>query len=181
MASKIYTKTGDKGETALFGGTRLPKHHARIEAYGTIDELNSWIGLINDLIREDLVNDTLLKIQRELFVLGSILAGGENPGPYIPNLNKDVIELLEIEIDRMEKFCPPLKNFILPGGHPTLSQIHIARCVCRRAERRTTALMEVEKADMNIVVILNRLSDYLFVLARFIGCKNNIPEVIWKA
>jgi len=180
MAGKIYTKTGDKGQTALFGGKRLPKHHLRIESYGTIDELNSWLGLINDQISDVHINSVILKVQHDLFVVGSILASGEEPGPYIPEFDTASIELLENEIDLMDQECPPLKNFILPGGHPHISNIHISRCVCRRAERRLTALQENEKVPMELIVFINRLSDYLFMLARFIAHKMDIPEIPWK-
>ena len=180
---KIYTKTGDKGSTSLIGGTKVPKSHLRIEAYGTVDELNSYIGLCRDLLTDEPGRTTLQEIQDRLFTIGSTLATDpeKEPRMKIPDLKEEDIQFLESEIDRMNDIVPPLKSFILPGGHPAVSQIHIARCVCRRAERCTVRLdldgMHIE----NIVIkYLNRLSDYLFMLARYIAHDLGVKEIAWK-
>ena len=184
---KIYTKTGDKGTTALFGGTRVPKYHLRIESYGTVDELNSYIGLIKDQeIHQDLKN-SLLKIQNELFTLGAMLAtppeketlksGKERLN--IPKIDESSIQFLENEIDMMNEELPKMTHFILPGGHQTVSFCHIARCVCRRAERLSVALNDEEIINQNILKYLNRLSDYLFVLARKLSKDLQIEEIKW--
>jgi cob(I)alamin adenosyltransferase len=177
---KIYTKTGDKGLTSLIGGTRVAKHHPRIESYGTIDELNSYIGLISD---QDIASgDKLIlkEIQDRLFTIGSALASDpEKSKMKIPDLRIQDIELLESEMDRMNNTLPDLKHFILPGGSNAISYCHIARCVCRRAERLTVQLSTESFVDENVMVYLNRLSDYLFVLARMIGFEQRIPENQW--
>ncbi len=190
MAMKIYTKTGDKGTTSLIGGTKVSKSHLRIEAYGTVDELNSHIGLCKDLLTDEQGKKILLEVQDRLFTIGSSLACDpiKEPKMRIPDLLETDVELLEKEIDRMDKIIPPMKNFILPGGHPTLSQLHIARCVCRRAERCCVRLeleslsdgqggLEVEEI---IIKYLNRLSDYLFVLSRYTGHQMKAEEIPWK-
>ena len=184
---KIYTKTGDKGKTSLFGGTRVPKYHLRIEAYGTVDELNSYIGLIRDQKMDSHNTKILLKIQNELFTLGSMLAtppekeilksGKERLN--IPKITEESIELLEKEIDKMNESLPPMSNFILPGGHTTVSFCHITRCICRRAERITTLLNDESTINPNILMYLNRLSDYLFVLARKLTIDNEAQEIPW--
>ena len=184
---KIYTKTGDKGKTSLFGGTRVPKYHLRIEAYGTVDELNSYIGLIRDQKIDAHATEILLKIQNELFTLGSMLA--TPPDKEILKSGKDrlnitkitatSVELLENEIDQMNEFLPPMSHFILPGGHTTVSFCHITRCICRRAERITTLLNEESTINPEILVYLNRLSDYLFVLARKLTIDNQAQEIPW--
>jgi cob(I)alamin adenosyltransferase len=183
MASKIYTKTGDKGTTSLIGGTKVPKSHLRIEAYGTVDELNSYIGLCKDLLSDEAGKKTLQEIQDRLFTIGSSLACDpiKEPKMRIPDLKETDITLLEKEIDRMEEQLEPMKFFILPGGHTTLSQLHIARCVCRRAERCCVRL-ELESLEVEAIIIkyLNRLSDYLFVLSRYTGHQLNISEIPWK-
>lgn len=181
MAFKIYTKTGDKGETALLGGTRVPKNHIRIEAYGTVDELNSWIGHIKDEIEDDKKSE-LYQIQNYLFTLGSHLATTKSKEVKmsLPALDRNELLVLETGIDSMEKNLPALTNFVLPGGDATASKIHIARCVCRRAERISVALNQSEKIDDSIIKYLNRLSDYLFVLSRYILNKNKGAEVIWQ-
>jgi len=181
MAFKIYTKTGDKGDTALLGGTRVPKNHIRIEAYGTVDELNSWIGNIKDEINMER-KDELFQIQNYLFTLGSHLATTpvKEVKMSLPPLDSNEIILLETAIDTMEKSLPALTNFVLPGGDATASKIHIARCVCRRAERVSVALIQEEELDESIIKYLNRLSDYLFVLARYTLQKNEGMEVIWE-
>ena len=184
---KIYTKTGDTGKTSLFGGTRVPKYHIRIEAYGTVDELNSYIGLIGDQKIDPHTSDILLKIQHELFTLGSMLAtppekkilksGKERL--KISKISDESIALLENEIDKMNKSLPEMTHFILPGGHTTVSYCHIARCICRRAERITTQLNDESSIEPRILVYLNRLSDYLFVLARKLTYDNNTEEIKW--
>jgi cob(I)alamin adenosyltransferase len=179
---KIYTKTGDKGQTSLIGGTRVPKHHIRIESYGTVDELNSWIGLIND---QDIAQESktiLSEIQDRLFTIGSSLASDpEKSKMKIPDLHASDIELLENQIDKMNEVLPEMRHFILPGGHTSISYCHLARCVCRRAERNVIHLHETEYVNEMVIVYLNRLSDYLFVLARFIGHQLNVNEIAWKA
>jgi len=183
MAMKIYTKTGDKGTTSLIGGTKVPKSHLRIEAYGTVDELNSYIGLCKDLLTDEQGQKILLEVQDRLFTIGSSLACDpiKEPKMRIPDLKETDIELLEKEIDRMEETLPPMKNFILPGGHTTLSHLHIARCVCRRAERCCVRL-ELESLEVEEIIIkyLNRLSDYLFVLSRYTGHQLKTEEIPWK-
>ncbi|WP_407323946.1 cob(I)yrinic acid a,c-diamide adenosyltransferase [Tenacibaculum maritimum] len=184
---KIYTKTGDKGTTALFGGTRVPKNHLRIECYGTVDELNSYIGLIRDQqISKDIQND-LLKIQNDLFTLGAMLAtppeketlknGKERLN--IPKINHTSINFLEKQIDHINKALPQMTHFILPGGHQTVSFCHISRCICRRTERLAVALNEEEAINNDILMYLNRLSDYLFILARKLTQDLSAEEVKW--
>ena len=183
MASKIYTKTGDNGSTALIGGTRVPKSHLRIEAYGTVDELNSYVGLCKDLLTDEYNRNLLQEIQDRLFTVGSSLACDpvKEPKMRLPDLMETDITLLENEMDRMNEQMTPMKFFILPGGHPTLSHLHIARCVCRRAERCCVRLQEENDEVAPIVIkYLNRLSDYLFVLTRFTGHLLNVPEIAWK-
>jgi cob(I)alamin adenosyltransferase len=183
MAIKIYTKTGDKGTTSLIGGTKISKSHLRIEAYGTVDELNSYIGLCKDLLTDAKGQKILLEVQDRLFTIGSSLACDpiKEPKMQIPDLNETDVVLLEKEMDQMNEIIPQMKSFILPGGHPTLSQLHIARCVCRRAERCCVRL-ELENLEEESIIIkyLNRLSDYLFVLSRFTGYQLNIAEIPWK-
>jgi cob(I)alamin adenosyltransferase len=178
---KIYTKTGDKGQTSLIGGARVPKYHLRIEGYGTIDELNSWVGLIRDQnIPQDLIN-VLLEVQDRLFTIGSLLASDPEKGKMkLPELVDGDIQLLENEMDRMENSLPPLKSFVLPGGHQTVSYIHIARCVCRRAERLVVHLSAENEVDTKISIYLNRLSDYLFMLSRYVAQELKAPETPWK-
>ena len=183
MAIKIYTKTGDKGTTTLIGGTKVPKSHLRIEAYGTIDELNSYIGLCRDLLKDEASRKILLEVQDRLFTIGSSLACDpiKEPKMRIPDLKSADVALLENEIDRINDELPPMKSFILPGGHPTVSQIHIARCVCRRAERCCVRL-ELESLEVEPIILqyLNRLSDYLFLLSRYAGKMLDTPELPWK-
>ena len=177
---KIYTRTGDTGTTALYGGMRVAKHHSRIEAYGTIDELNSYLGLVASLLENSPQVAVLSNIQQELFVLGSHLAVQPNkPGLKLPELKAETVEILENEIDRMDAELAPLKFFILPGGSALVSQIHIARCISRRAERACTLVQESEQVNPLIVQILNRLSDYLFTLARHAGAQNGVAEIPW--
>lgn len=183
MSMKIYTKTGDKGTTSLIGGTKVPKSHLRIEAYGTVDELNSYIGLCKDLLTDKQGQKILLEVQDRLFTIGSSLACDpiKEPKMRIPDLKEKDVELLEKEMDRMNEIIPPMKNFILPGGHTTLSHLHIARCVCRRAERCCVRL-ELESLEVEAIIIkyLNRLSDYLFILSRFAGHQLKVKEIPWK-
>lgn len=184
MAFKIYTKTGDLGKTSLIGGTKVAKSHLRIESYGTVDELNAHIGLVNDMIGDSKTNSMLREIQDRLFTIGSSLAcdPDKETGMKIPDLEEKDIENLEHEIDRMNDGLPEMKSFILPGGHITVSNIHIARCICRRAERICVQLQENSLfVDPLVIKYLNRLSDYLFVLSRFIGQLLQVPEIPWKA
>ena len=177
---KIYTKTGDKGLTSLIGGTRVPKHHLRIESYGTVDELNSYIGLIRDQDITERDKDILKHIQDRLFTIGASLAADpEKSKMVIPDLHDEDIELLEHEMDIIDAQLPTLKHFILPGGSNAISFCHIARCVCRRAERITVHLAEESPVDEKVNIYLNRLSDYLFTLARKIGDEQCIPENKW--
>ena len=180
MAFKIYTKTGDRGETSLFGGKRLPKNHIRIEAYGTVDELNAHIGLVRDGLNLEHPRQVLKEIQDRLFTIGANLASDPSKDLPTPDITEQDIQLLESEMDDMEKELVPLKNFILPGGHPLVSQCHIARCVCRRAERITVALNQNEMVQAVIIKYLNRLSDYLFVLSRRIAKELCVAEINWK-
>jgi cob(I)alamin adenosyltransferase len=184
MAQKIYTRTGDKGTTSLIGGTKVPKSHLRIEAYGTVDELSSWIGLCKDLLGELPQEQAVLQeVQDRLFTLNSSLACDPEKEPKlrIPDLQESDVSLLEKEIDRMNEAMPPMKSFIVTGGHPVISQIHITRCVCRRAERCCVRLeMESEEVEPVIIKYLNRLSDYLFVLARYVAHQWQVPEIPWK-
>jgi len=194
MALKIYTKTGDKGSTVLIGGTKVPKSNIRIESYGTIDELNSFIGLLNDHLGGLLITNpqagafpgipALLKeIQDRLFTIGASLACDPEKEPKlkIPDLRKEDVELLEKEMDLMNEVLPPMKSFILPGGHVAVSTAHVARCVCRRAERICVHMQEEQQYIEPIVLqYVNRLSDYLFVLARYIALGLQTPEIPWK-
>jgi cob(I)alamin adenosyltransferase len=184
---KVYTKTGDKGTTALFGGTRVPKDHIRIDSYGTVDELNSYIGLIRDQEFNQHYKDILIEIQDRLFTVGAILAtppekevlkNGEKRLQNLGIIESD-IQLLENEIDNMEDSLPPMTHFVLPGGHTTVSYCHIARCVCRRAERLAVQLSHEEPINEYAIKYLNRLSDYLFVLARKLSHDLQAVEVKW--
>lgn len=179
---KIYTKTGDKGQTSLIGGTRVPKFHPRIEAYGTIDELNSYIGLIRDQDIAPHFKEVLLEIQDRLFTAESLVAldPASQTDIKLPQLLDNDIELLEKEIDAMNEELPALKSFILPGGHPIVSYCHIARCVCRRAERLIIRLNHAQPVPDKVIPYLNRLSDYLFVLARRLGKDFFALETHWK-
>ena len=184
---KIYTKTGDKGTTGLVGGTRLPKHNLRIECYGTIDELNSYLGLIRD--QEILKNHktTLLEIQNQLFVIGSLLATDpkllkddtQRKRFGINFLNPEAITFLETEIDAINRELPPMTHFILPGGHQTVSFCHIARCICRRAERTISELSIEQPTQPEVLIYLNRLSDFIFVMARKLSKELKVDEIKW--
>jgi len=179
---KIYTKTGDKGQTSLIGGTRVPKYHPRIEAYGTVDELKSYIGLIRDQDISDNIKSLLLEIQDRLFTIESQLAHDPETklNSPLPELFESDISTLESAIDEMNEVLEPLSSFILPGGHVAVSHCHVARCICRRAERITTQLSEDHPVNPLNIKYLNRLSDYLFVLARKTGKDLNAPETLWK-
>jgi len=184
---KVYTKTGDKGTTALFGGTRVPKHHIRIDSYGTVDELNSFLGLIRDQKIDPRSTEILIHIQNKLFTVGAVLATDPEKMTLksgkdrlnIPRISEEDVTLLETEMDAMNDHLPPMTNFVLPGGHPTVSYCHVARCVCRRAERLATALYEQEPFDAHTLKYLNRLSDYLFVLARKLSHDLQADEIKW--
>ena len=178
---KIYTKKGDDGSTSLLGGKRLNKNHVRIEAYGTIDELNSFMGLLRDQKVNSERSDDLIHIQEVLFTIGSNLAvePGENKFK-LPEVTQDDMDRLESAIDKMEENLEPMKNFVLPGGHESVSIAHVCRSVCRRAERQLISLSEVTEVLSIIKVYLNRLSDYLFVLSRKISLELNAKETPWK-
>jgi len=183
LSVKIYTKTGDEGFTGLIGGTKVLKSNFRIESYGNIDELNSHLGLLGDYITDRDIKKVLCEIQNNLFVIGSQLACDDNKDikMQLPELKENDVLLLEEEIDRMNEELPALTHFILPGGHILVSCIHISRSVCRRAERSCVNLKEQDLfIEPLILQYLNRLSDYLFVLARYIGKQLNVEEVIWK-
>ncbi len=177
---KIYTKTGDQGQTSLIGGTRVPKHHLRIEAYGTLDELNSYIGLIAVQEVNDVDKSFLKEIQDRLFTIGASLASDpEKSKMKIPDLLESDILILEEKMDDMNTVLPELKNFILPGGNNLVAFCHIARCVCRRAERLAVALQEESFVEEKVLRYLNRLSDFLFVLSRKFNQDSGLPETTW--
>lgn len=179
---KIYTKTGDKGLTSLIGGTRVPKYDLRIESYGTVDELNSYIGMIRDQKIDDYQKEILKEIQDRLFTIGAALASDPDKSKMtIPDLKEADIEMLEKNMDKMNEVLPDLKHFILPGGDQAVSFCHIARCVCRRAERITVHLSEESFVEEKVIIYLNRLSDFLFVLARKLAFDGNLPENVWIA
>lgn len=184
---KIYTKTGDDGTTGLIGGTRVKKHHIRIESYGTVDELNSWLGLIRDQDIDMHIRGVLTQIQEKLFIIGAILATDPEKAVLkngkkrlnIPEIKDADIKILETEIDTMEATLPQMTHFVLPGGHTTVSYCHIARTVCRRAERMCTLLNENAPFDERLLTFINRLSDYLFVLARKLSLTLKAVEIKW--
>ncbi len=177
---KIYTKTGDTGKTSLLGGKRVSKADLRIDAYGTVDELNAFIGLLRDQEINYKREYLMKEVQDRLFTIGSVLASEPGKSVKHPDLHEEDLDVLEKEIDQMEALLPPLRNFVLPGGHQVVSFCHLARTVCRRTERCIIALMEVEEVDEIIIKYLNRLSDYLFVLGRLISKELGIEEVTWK-
>ena len=177
---KIYTKTGDKGTTSLLSGRRVDKYHPRINAYGTIDELNSWVGLLREYAGVETKRE-LIAIQETLFSMGSHLAAEPGTQTFpLPALDNGQIVALEMAMDRMNESLPELRSFILPGGHISVSHCHIARTVCRRAERHVVELAGVDEIPEFIVVFLNRLSDYFFVLARKFAADNHAEEIPWK-
>lgn len=179
---KVYTKTGDDGTTGLVGGNRVKKYDPRLEAYGTVDELNACIGVIRSYSIPEEISDLLIQIQNKLFNIGSRLASDEKGDALTANLaiKYEDIELLEKEIDKLEESLPELRNFILPGGELSMAQCHMARTVCRRAERRIVEFAEHSPVQSEIIKYLNRLSDFLFVLARKLGNSNGAEETIWK-
>jgi cob(I)alamin adenosyltransferase len=177
---KIYTKTGDKGETSLVTGTRVPKYHPRIDAYGTVDELNSYIGMIRSYPIDDLTKSLLVSIQNHLFNIGCNLSQDDKPIQFtLPKITESDIERLEKEMDRLNETLPPITHFILPGGHPLVSFCHIARTVCRRAERIIIRLATETEVDVLIIKYINRLSDYLFVLSRKLSIDFQAEEIQW--
>lgn len=183
MPAKIYTKTGDKGQTSLIGGTKVPKNHLRIESYGTVDELNAWTGMLNDQFSHIPTRETLREVQDRLFTIGSSLATDTQKESklMLPDLKESDVTTLENEIDAMNAQLPELRSFILPGGHIAVSTAHIVRCVCRRAERCCVAMTVVEmEVDPLVIKYLNRLSDYFFVLARFIAFTYQVEEMPWR-
>ena len=183
MAIKIYTKTGDLGTTSLIGGTKVPKSHIRIDTYGTVDELNSWIGVVSDYTPDEQIKAVLKEIQDRLFTVGSSLACDPDKEPLmkIPDLKESDIEFLEQQIDQMNTQLPAMKFFVLPGGHLAISQSHVARCVCRRAERCCVNMQEQDIfVEPLVIKYLNRLSDYLFVLSRYLGHQMGVAEIPWK-
>ncbi|MGW8122279.1 cob(I)yrinic acid a,c-diamide adenosyltransferase [Roseivirga echinicomitans] len=178
---KIYTKTGDSGTTSLLGGTRVSKAHLRIEAYGTVDELNAFLGVLRDQPVNEKRLDLLKQIQDRLFTLGAELATDPQKNKVVkPDLLLSDVELLEKEMDEMEKGLEPLRNFILPGGHPSVSFAHVARCVCRRAERNCIALNDESPVDALVIQYLNRLSDFFFMLGRKMAQELGIEELKWE-
>ena len=178
---KVYTRKGDDGTTTLYGGKRIKKHHLRIEAYGTVDELNAHVGHLRDHCEEERLLEFLLEIQNDLFNIGSHLATVDpNMKKNLPKLTETLITKLEVEIDTYDELLPPMKNFVLPGGHPVVSQAHIARCVCRRAERISIELAEDEEIHEHVIPFLNRLSDYLFVLSRKLTHDLGVEEIPWR-
>ncbi len=177
---KVYTKRGDDGDTGLLGGQRVRKDHIRVEAYGTVDELNSSIGFLRDSIAWSHQREILLKIQNVLFEVGSSIATSETSSKDFNGLGTEPVAVLENAIDKMEEDLPRLKHFIIPGGHPVVSFCHICRTVCRRCERRVVSLADVSEIDPTIVPLLNRLSDFLFVLARFIAHQHGATEIKWE-
>ncbi|TNE52410.1 MAG: cob(I)yrinic acid a,c-diamide adenosyltransferase [Bacteroidetes bacterium] len=180
MPFRIYTKTGDAGETALFGGRRVPKSHLRVDAYGTVDELNAFIGLLYDAVEDHAVRKFLHEVQHRLFSIGAYLATDpEQTSDISPDIFPADVQALEAGMDQMDATLPVLSNFILPGGHPPVSLSHVCRTVCRRAERLVVALQQQDPVEPVILQYLNRLSDYFFILARFLGHQAGIPEHIW--
>jgi cob(I)alamin adenosyltransferase len=183
MSIRIYTKTGDQGTTGLIGGTRVPKSDLRINAYGTIDELNAFIGFLNDQVNPGIESGNLREIQDRLFTIGASLACDpqKEPKMKIPDLKESDLEMLEKAIDRMEEQLPPMKSFLIPGGHLSISSAHIARTICRRSERLCVEMLQNDLFMEPLVIkYLNRLSDYLFVLARFLGKELGVPDIPWK-
>lgn len=184
MAFKIYTKTGDKGSTSLIGGVRVPKNHIRIESYGTVDELNSYLGMVRDTANDVIVNEWLREIQDRLFTIGSVLATdpGKEVKMKLPDVHDTDVIWLEQKIDEMNETLPEMRSFILPGGQLAASTTHVARCVCRRAERICVGMQQQEEVVPEIIVrYLNRLSDFLFVLARHISHINGVEDTPWRA
>lgn len=182
MSLKVYTRTGDKGGTSLFGGTKVEKSHTRIDAYGNVDELNAFIALLRDQEKMPVdISDQLFEIQKKLFSIGTILATEKAPQGFIlPTITEQDTKWIEDSIDQFSEGLPELKNFILPGGHPTVSLCHVCRTVCRRAERGIVKLIQDEELDQNLLPFINRLSDYFFVLGRKLGQELKAEEVTWQ-
>ncbi len=180
---KIYTKTGDDGTTGLVGGSRVKKYDPRLEAYGTVDELNAWIGVLRAAELAENISEVLLQVQNKLFNIGSRLASDEKGDSFTLNLSitDENIKVLEDAIDEMEKNLPELARFILPGGNATIAQCHVARTVCRRAERRILEFSEIGKVEPEIIKYINRLSDFLFVVSRKIAADGGVEEIIWES
>lgn len=176
---KIYTKTGDSGTTGLFGGARVNKDDIRIEAYGTIDELNSFIGVLNTSFEHEEYNQLLLEIQKRLFTIGSNLASDPSKEMITPDIDEADIMTLELAMDNMDAILEPLRNFILPGGESSIAHAHVCRTVCRRAERRVITLSNISPVEGIIIIYLNRLSDFFFVLSRFLGKMKGVSEIPW--
>ena len=177
---KIYTRKGDSGQTSLIDGDMVNKHNLSVDAYGTIDELNSFLGLLKDYIKDDKIKDILNNIQIKLFSIGSILASGKNQNiSEKVKIEKKDVEYIELEIDRLNKDLPELKNFVIPGGHKTSSYSHVCRSICRRAERKISELNNKSSVDSNILAYVNRLSDFFFVLSRFLKYSDNVSESHW--
>tara|TARA_B100001113_G_C20820437_1_gene496453 strand:+ start:67 stop:603 length:537 start_codon:yes stop_codon:yes gene_type:complete len=177
---KIYSKKGDSGNTSLIDGEIVNKHNLSVDAYGTIDELNSFLGLLKDYIKDDKIKDVLNNIQLKLFSIGSILASGKNQNfSEKVKIEKKDVEFLELEIDRLNEYLPDLKNFIVPGGHKASSYSHVCRSICRRAERKISKLNKKSILDSNILAYINRLSDFFFVLGRFLKHSDNVDETYW--
>ena len=177
---KIYTRKGDSGYTLLIDGKKVYKHNLSVAAYGTIDELNSFLGLLKDYINDEKIKDVLNNIQLKLFSIGSILASGENQNiSEKVKIEKKDVEYIELEIDRLNEYLPELKNFIIPGGHKISSYSHVCRSICRRAERKISELNKNSSVDPNILAYVNRLSDFFFVLSRFLKHSDNVSESYW--
>lgn len=177
---KIYTRKGDQGFTSLFGGKKIPKNHIRVEAYGTVDELNASIGLLRDNIQNAKSRKILYKFQNQLFNIGSVLASDSKLAKSLKSVTEKDILFIEEEIDRLNAVLEPLKNFIIPGGAVPVSLCHQARCICRRAERRVVTLAMEEEVEAEIIKYLNRFSDYLFILSRYIAKDLGVPEIKWR-
>jgi len=177
---KIYTRKGDSGDTSLMDGQIVNKHNLYVDAYGTIDELNSFLGLLKDYIKDDKIEDVLNNIQLKLFSIGSILAAGKNQDISDKvNIEKKDVDFIELEIDKLNKNLPELKNFIIPGGHKISSYSHVCRSICRRAERKISELNKNSSLNSNILAYINRLSDYFFVLSRYLKHSDNVSESCW--
>lgn len=177
---KIYTKRGDKGQTSLIGGDRVPKHNIRIEAYGTIDELNSYIGILRSFVNDDINTGVLPEIQDRLFTIGSLLASAPGSKMIVPDVKNEDTELLENAIDKMNAELPELRSFVLPAGSLEVAHCHVARCICRRAERLIVHLDEIQDVEPIVLQYINRLSDYLFVVGRYTAKMQGVEEVSWK-
>lgn len=184
MAFKIYTKTGDKGSTSLIGGVRVPKNHIRIESYGTVDELNSYLGMVHDMANDARISEWIHEIQDRLFTIGSVLATNQEKEVKmkLPDVHEADVIFLEQKIDEMNETLPEMRSFILPGGNLASSTTHVARCVCRRAERICVGMQQEDEFVPELIVqYLNRLSDFLFVLARYIAHINGAEDMPWRA